>query len=77
MFNDSWFRYQNVNLEPENAEEGTTVGIDIKFLHVVIEIMSFKREGVKKNFKTLGWTICKIMDPKRYVLSGIYQIPLF
>jgi len=44
---------------------------------VIIEIMSFKREGVKKIFKTLGWTICKVMDPKRYVLSGIYQIPLF
>ncbi len=53
------------------AEEGGKVP-DIRNLHIIIEIMSFERKGVKKVFSTLGWTICKVMTPNLFIESGIY-----
>lgn len=46
-------------------------------LHMLIDIRSVSFAKTTPEFSKIGWTICPIFSPDGFVLSGIYQIPLF
>lgn len=63
QFLDGYITFKDMNFE--------------KNLCMIIDIRSVNFAKIPPLFSKIGWTICPIFSPDGYVLSGLYQIPLF
>lgn len=63
QFLDGYITFKDLNFE--------------KNLCIIIDIRSVNFSKTTPVFSKIGWTICPIFSPDGYVLSGLYQIPLF
>lgn len=60
--------------------EGWTTFRDVPFnrsLHMVIDIRTVNFDNIEPQIIPVGWTLLPIFSPDGYILSGIYQVPLF
>ena len=60
--------------------EGFATFKDVKFhrnVCMIIDIRSVSFTKLEPTIEEVGWTILPVFSPNGFVMSGIYQIPLF
>lgn len=78
---NSNFNWESPYCSPQFLE-GYVTFRDVKFdknLTLIIDVrtVTFKKKGQMEIIKPIGWTALPIFSPDKYVMSGIYQLPIF